>query len=1084
MSYTPNNAQDRSRQTGLARNPGPFIAEVMKNDDPLYSGRLMVYVPEFGGDQSQESSWDLVQYMSPYYGIQPLSNSNAADPAAQHESYGMWMQPPDLGVKVLVMFVNGDRSKGVWIGCLPEIGSHGAIPGQDAGDFDRYQNQSALNSDIQSIPRPPHSTAPTFVSQGLADDEKRGGTITTSSLRESPSNVFGFNTPGGHSFFMDDGDTSEQNKMLRIRTATGNMIMMNDDDGFIYIINSAGTGWIELSPSGHIDMYGQSGISFATDGDINMHASGSINMHANQSAKIIADKELKLQGSESAKIYGGSLSLQGNDSIDIFSCGEFRQTANQGFQFKSGAEFVIEGRCFKWNSGGAAEASQVSPEPAADITGYQSTVTRAPNREPWAGHDPAYQPPAPGIGSAPYTGAGNASIINAGSVDPITGGTPVGQMGVYIIGDSHAAALGGSNNSAVNGARLNAIGVQANSVPPNSQVVMTGGHNDVAFGSSASQIADRVASIIRDLQSKGCEVTYILFPVGTRNPNQENMAPTRQAIRSAISGVTIVDLEGQPMSSDGQHSAMSVYRNITLPTARQTVTTPSGGSYDEAGITGTRRTTGTNAGIAGITEIAQNLDSVVPNINIPNINIDNVDTSQLTDIAQNIQAGLSNATIPASDIQRAFSGLQSGLSSISQTNIQENINQALGGGISAFASIADGIGGDIQSALGNIGNIGIPGIANIAEIGNVFESIGSIQDILPIGPGLLNSALSITSGIANVEGLIQNLAEPLTSITGLLDTVDLGGLSGLTDVLGGNLANLNLSSIGDVGGLIQGLSGIGDIAGNLTNLPISLPAGLTDILPPDLGDALGDAAGALGSVFGQDPSTGLSPDSADALAPNSSVGGSCSTPALRSGPGGNIPNPGGSGGGSGGGAGGSVPPGVEEGGYVNTPAVSQSAAINGVLDFIAEYESTGDYNRLNGTGRADLVNMTIAEIYQLQDNYTSWPNGESSAIGRYQYIRDTLEWMVGRMRLNTSTLFNEQTQDAIATHDMRFRCDLDEWLAGQISDARFLNLLAAVWASIPNTGGESTYIGVGSNRAGVSVTNALSRLAEIKTRVA
>lgn len=852
MSYTPNNAQDRSRQTGLARNPGPFIAEVMKNDDPLYSGRLMVYVPEFGGDQSQESSWDLVQYMSPYYGIQPLSNSNAADPAAQHESYGMWMQPPDLGVKVLVMFVNGDRSKGVWMGCLPEIGSHGSIPGNDKGDFDRYQNQSALNSDIQSIPRPDHSTAPTFAAQGLSSDAKRGQPITTSSLRESPSRVFGFNTPGGHSFFMDDGGEDGSNKMYRLRTASGNMIMMNDDDGFVYVINANGTGWIELGPNGHIDMYGAGGISFATDGDINMHANGNINMHANENAKVISNKELKLQGSESAKIFGGSLQLHGNDSIDIFSCGEIRQTANQGFQFKSGAEFVIEGRCFKWNSGGASEASQLSPEPATDITGYQSTVTRAPNKEPWVGHDPAYQPTAPGVGSAPYTGAGNASIINASSVDPITGGTPVGQMGVYIIGDSHAAALGGANNAAVNGARLNAIGVQANSVPPNSQVVMTGGHNDVAFGSSASQIAARVSAIIQELQAKGCEVTYILFPVGSRNPNQENMAPTRQAIRSTISGTTIIDLEGQPMSSDGQHNRMDVYRNLSIPTPRSAVSTPTVGSYDEAGLVG-RRATAT-VSTSGITEEGR---SIIP-------------------------------------------------SSYLDTRLQ--------GGLSAFASTNNEISSDLQSALSNISNIGTPGVANIAEISNVFESISNVQDILPIGPGLLNSALSITSGIANVEGLIQNLAEPLTSVSGLLDNVDLRGISGLTDVLGGNLANLNLSSIGDVGGLIQGLSGISDIAGNLTNLPISLPAGLTDILPPDLGDALGDATGALGSVFGQDPSTGLSPDSVDALAPNSSVGGSCSTPALRSGPSGNIPNPGGTGGDTGEG----VPdlPGLNVGGEV------------------------------------------------------------------------------------------------------------------------------------------------------------------------
>jgi GH24 family phage-related lysozyme (muramidase) len=389
MTYTPNNAWDRSPQTGLASNPGPFLAEVMKNDDPLYSGRLLVYIPDFGGDPAQQSSWHLVRYMTPYYGIQPLSNRIAADPAAPEtlESYGMWMTPPNLGVKVLVMFINGDRSKGVWIGCLPEIGSHGAIPGNDAGDFDVFANQSAANRDIKSIPRPPHSTAPTFVSQGLANDSLRGGTITTSSLRESPTNVFGFNTPGGHSLFMDDGNNTGENKMLRIRTATGNMIMMNDDNGFVYVINSAGTGWIELSPNGNVDIYGEAGISIATKGNINMHADGNINMHAGQNILAVAEGELKIQGTRSGKIYGGRLEISGANNLDIHTCGELKQTANQGFQFKSGAEVIMEGRCFKWNSGGAAEANQVSPELSANVTGYNTTVDRAPNREPWPGHD-------------------------------------------------------------------------------------------------------------------------------------------------------------------------------------------------------------------------------------------------------------------------------------------------------------------------------------------------------------------------------------------------------------------------------------------------------------------------------------------------------------------------------------------------------------------------------------------------------------------------------------------------------------------------------------------------------------------------
>lgn len=422
MSYTPNNAWNNSSQTGLASNPGPFLAEVMKNDDPLYSGRLLVYIPDFGGDPKQESSWLLVRYMSPYYGIQPLSNRLAAEPTGVTESYGMWMTPPDLGVKVLVMFINGDRSKGVWMGCLPEVGSHGSIPGNDKGDFDVFENQSAANNDIQSIPRPDHSTAPTFVQQGLDADEKRGKTITTSSLRESPTKVFGMNTPSGHSFFMDDGAEDGTNKMLRLRTAAGNMIMMNDDTGFVYITNAKGTGWVELSPNGFIDIYGQQGVSIGTPGNIDMHAAGNINMHAGQNIKMVAEKEAKFQGTEKTKIYGNNLFLQGSDSLEMYSCGKIKLTSIKGQHFKSGANFVLEGRIFKWNSGSAEEAGQVAPDMPTEITGYTSTVLRAPNQEPWKGHDESYE-------ETPKGRIDNGNSLTDNALDPFGGaGIPINNI--------------------------------------------------------------------------------------------------------------------------------------------------------------------------------------------------------------------------------------------------------------------------------------------------------------------------------------------------------------------------------------------------------------------------------------------------------------------------------------------------------------------------------------------------------------------------------------------------------------------------------------------------------------------------------
>ena len=384
MSYTPQSAWNNT-QTGLTKNPGPFLGEIMSNVDPMNSGRLLVYIPDMGGDPEQPSSWHVCRYMSPFYGIQPLSNSLASEgESEQIQSYGMWMNPPDVGVKVLIMFINGDRSRGVWIGCLPEIGSHAAIPGQDAGDFDIYKEYGA--AELTSIERPAHSTAETFVTQGI-DKDKNRGPVTSSSLRESPSNVFGFNTPGSHSFVMDDGNVEGTSKLVRLRSGAGNQIMMNDDNGFIYIINANGSGWVEISPEGNIDVYGESGINLATKGSVNIHAEKDINMHANENIKMVAKKGAKLEGTNELKLHSKRLWLNGTESIDQHSCGQIRFTGESGIGILSKSSVMLKGACFKWNSGSVPAAEQVTPEVTQKISGYDTVTKRAPAHEPWSGHD-------------------------------------------------------------------------------------------------------------------------------------------------------------------------------------------------------------------------------------------------------------------------------------------------------------------------------------------------------------------------------------------------------------------------------------------------------------------------------------------------------------------------------------------------------------------------------------------------------------------------------------------------------------------------------------------------------------------------
>lgn len=134
------------------------------------------------------------------------------------------------------------------------------------------------------------------------------------------------------------------------------------------------------------------------------------------------------------------------------------------------------------------------------------------------------------------------------------------QEQTYVIGDSHARAMGGSNNLAANGARISSIVQQARRVPDGSLVFISAGHNDVAAGTNPNVIAREVRSLINSLTARDCEVVYILFPEGTDNPNQENMGPTREAIKSI--GVPVgEDLDGCPLS-DGVHCQVSRYQTI------------------------------------------------------------------------------------------------------------------------------------------------------------------------------------------------------------------------------------------------------------------------------------------------------------------------------------------------------------------------------------------------------------------------------------------------------------------------------------------------------------------------------------------
>ena len=346
---------------GVPAEFGPFAGIVMSTVDPTRAGRLRVFIDTFAAgtenNMQDESCWTTVSYMPPFYGSTPLqgnanSNNNGTYPGNQN-SYGMWFTPPDVGMTVMCIFVNGDRSQGYYIGTIPDQGLGRMVPAlgsvvtaqaevQNQNQETYFTNVTRLpvteintnNTDLFNSPRffdgikPVQSVvAQALLQQGLINDTERG-TINSSSQRESPSAVFGVSTPGipiysggmkpndirtklnsgeikpndakvigrvgGHSLVMDDGDLEGNNALLRLRTSKGHQITMNDSGNFFYIVHANGQTWIEFGVEGTVDVYATNSVNVRTKGDINLHADRDINMFAGRFVKIKSKEDMQI----------------------------------------------------------------------------------------------------------------------------------------------------------------------------------------------------------------------------------------------------------------------------------------------------------------------------------------------------------------------------------------------------------------------------------------------------------------------------------------------------------------------------------------------------------------------------------------------------------------------------------------------------------------------------------------------------------------------------------------------------------------------------------------------------------------------
>lgn len=403
-----NNIRGRASQTSTTsinttlRHPGPYLARIVSHLDKKFGGGLEVELlksASAGNNYDNNTQTVTVKYASPFYGVTPLQNNDTNDAySSTQQSYGFWAVPPDVGSKVLVMFVEGDISQGYWFACVQDDYMNFMIPEPrvsttlttsstpsglvgkklPVGEYNKFL-ANPNNNYPTSQPKPHNDTfVEKLLEQGLVDDDIRGVT-STSARREAPSNVYGMSTPGpldkrdgapkhqrgateskatvfssrlgGHSIIMDDGDetilrngpadsTPKEYTAIGGKTPTGDVTSPANE---LFRIRTRTGHQILLHNTEDLiyisNARGTTWVELTSNGKIDIFAQDSVSVHTQQDLNFSADRDINLSATENINMSAGK-------DIRINSGNKFNISTGDRIAIDSGSSISLRAATF------------------------------------------------------------------------------------------------------------------------------------------------------------------------------------------------------------------------------------------------------------------------------------------------------------------------------------------------------------------------------------------------------------------------------------------------------------------------------------------------------------------------------------------------------------------------------------------------------------------------------------------------------------------------------------------------------------------------------------------------------------------
>lgn len=454
-----------------------YMAVVKDTRSPVRGGEIRCFILSSGINrdkyENDENYWVTASYAPKFYGISGI-NGNSDDFYGSPTSFGESFPIPLVGNYVFIFSpcMTGENVSWYWFACPMDNRQNYMIPGVpynfeegkylNQGDTKRVPLCEFNRSNLEAL-SPTKSVVskekyqPIYIplydsikKQGLENDKLRGYS-SSSYKRSSPSMSYGYLTPLGNQFTIDDGWSLSDNKTnwvdnpndkkaekslsslgsndftknnwksdlsdvsdklirydggFRLRTRHGTQVLISDS-GNIYMINKDGTAWSEITDDGQIDCYSKNGVNVSSDGVVNLHSAGDLSVEVGGNLKLKVGGSIIVESTSKVDITTPEFNTNTKITSPNIEASSIKTTSLESTSAQiMGAvlQGTLQGTAFYATSSGVVPTPQ--PEPIAippvlpnvskpqtqNIDGQgdkkQTSInTRVPTAEPYKGHD-------------------------------------------------------------------------------------------------------------------------------------------------------------------------------------------------------------------------------------------------------------------------------------------------------------------------------------------------------------------------------------------------------------------------------------------------------------------------------------------------------------------------------------------------------------------------------------------------------------------------------------------------------------------------------------------------------------------------